>query len=170
MGQRMLALLERQLDDSTTSDHWNLLRALAADLQEQRFLRAAASLPENLMAVLLHVHGALQIEIPEQLQGPQLVHFVTHIPQTEWSDDLSSLYNELHALRLLAMQDEPVVSLGGLSAALPAEDVGQREQLPSAAANSRFASGAFVVGIFRSVRFRGTGCPIARCVVNLSWY
>ena len=33
MGQRMLALLQRQVDDSNTSDHWSLLRALAADLR-----------------------------------------------------------------------------------------------------------------------------------------
>ena len=57
MGHRLLELLTQQKEDTTTVDSWSLLRALAADLQGHRYIRAASSLPENLIAAVLRAHG-----------------------------------------------------------------------------------------------------------------
>ena len=66
MGQRLLELLKNQQEETTTQDHWSLLRALVAEVHEQRYLRATTSLPENMIAALLYANGALELPtIPE---------------------------------------------------------------------------------------------------------
>ena len=77
----------------------------------------------------MHAHGALHIDVPAQVEHASLPSFVASIPQTEWSDELSLLYSELHTVRALLAADEPPISLGGFASAPPGEDVGQREEL-----------------------------------------
>jgi len=72
MGHRLLKLLVQQQEDTATENHWSLLRTLAADLQGQRCIRAASSLPENMIAALMHVHGV--VELPWCLQIFQFPH------------------------------------------------------------------------------------------------
>ena len=129
MGRRMLELLERQEEDTPSSCRWSLLRCLAADLQGTNFLRAACSLSENMIAAVLHAHGALRLDVPDQVDSASLPSFVASVPQTEWSDDLSLLYSELHTVRAAVASEEPLISVGGFSSAAPGEDVGQREDL-----------------------------------------
>ena len=64
MGHRLLKLLAQQQEDTATENHWSLLRTLAADLQGQRCIRAASSLPENMIAALMHVHGVVELPVP----------------------------------------------------------------------------------------------------------
>ena len=129
MGRRILELLARQQEDPCSNGRWSLIRALAADLQGQSFCRAALSLPENTIAAVMHAHGALHIDVPAQVEHASLPSFVASIPQTEWSEELSLLYSELHTVRALLAADEPPISLGGFASAPPGEDVGQREEL-----------------------------------------
>ena len=129
MGRRMLELLARQEEELPNSCRWSSIRAQAADLQGQSFCRAALSLPENMIAAVLHAHGALHLDVPAQVEHASLSSFVASIPQTEWSDELSLLYSELHTVRALLAADEPPISLGGFGSVSPGEDVGQREEL-----------------------------------------
>merc|ERR1712197_175955 len=96
MGRRILELLARQEEDPSSAGRWSLIRSLAADLQGQSLCRAALSLPENTIAAVMHAHGALHIDVPAQVEHASLPSFVASIPQTEWSDELSLLYSELH--------------------------------------------------------------------------
>ena len=128
MDHWLLELLMQQQEGETTEDRWSVLRALAADLQGQRYIRAASSLLENLIAAVLHAHGSLELQMPPDLPMSEVATFLADMPQTEWSDELLLLYSELHTVRLLVNAEEPAVFLGGFSAAPPGEDVGQREE------------------------------------------
>jgi hypothetical protein len=134
MGHRLLKLLAQQQEDTATECHWSLLRTLAADLQGQRCIRAASSLPENMIAALTHVHGVVELPVPPDISISSVTHFLAGMPPTEWSDELLVLYSELHTVRGLVSADEPTVLLGGVSAAPPGEDVGQREDILEAMA------------------------------------
>ena len=82
MGRRLSGLLALQQEHTETQDRWSILRALAADLQEQRFLRAAGSLQENVIAAVLHAHGALRLDAPPQIDGASLAAYVADAPHS----------------------------------------------------------------------------------------
>ena len=105
-----------------------MLRALVAEVQDQRYLRAATSLPENLIAALLHAHGALELPTIPDLPAAAVATYLAEMPESEWSDQMLLLYSELHTVRALYSAEEPEVHVAGLSSATPAEDVGQREE------------------------------------------
>ena len=128
MGRRLLELLTQQQEGATTEDRWSLLRALAADLQGHRYIRAASSLPENLIAAVLHAHGILEVHRPPELPMSLVANFLAEMPQTEWGDELLRLYSELHTVRLPLNAEGTPVLLGGFSAVPPGEDVGLREE------------------------------------------
>ena len=122
LGHRLLRVLAQQQEDTPTECHWSLLRTLAADLQGQRCIRAASSLPENMIAALMHVHGVVELPVPPDISISSITHFLAGMPPTDGSDELLVLYSELHTVRALVSADEPKVLLGGVSAAPPGED------------------------------------------------
>jgi len=132
-GRRLLRLLAEQQPDATTDatpeSHWSTMRTLAADLQGHRYIRMASSLPENLIAAVMHAHGVLQVDVPPATSTSSVASFLAGMPQTDWSEDLVVLYSELHTVRALLSADEPEVFLGGITAAPPGEDVGHREEI-----------------------------------------
>ncbi len=70
---RLLKLLAQQQKDTTTDNQWSFLRALAADLQGQRCIRAASSVPENLMVAIMHVHCVVEGPVPPDM----FIYFVS---------------------------------------------------------------------------------------------
>ena len=84
MGRRLLELLTQQQEGATTDDRWSLLRALAAELQGHRYIRAASSLPENLIAAVLRAHSILEVHRPPELPMSLVANFLAKMPQTEW--------------------------------------------------------------------------------------
>ena len=118
-----------------------MLRALAADLQGQPYIRAASSLPENLIAAVLHAHGSLDLQMSPDLCLSSVASFLADMPETECTDELLALYSELHIVRLLMSYEEPTVHLGGFSAAPPGEDVGQREETVEAMVDAAKSTG-----------------------------
>lgn len=129
VGQRLRGTLADQQQDTSIEDPWSLLRTLAADLQQQRYLRAATSLPETLIAATLHAHGALELQIPSHVEVASVADYLGKMPQSEWCPDFLLLCSELPTVRALCRTEEPTVALGGFSAAPPGEDVGQREEV-----------------------------------------
>ena len=82
-----------------------------------------------MIAALLYANGALELPTIPELPTAAVATYLAEMPETEWPDQLLLLYSELHIVRALYSAEEPEVHVGGLSAATPAEDVGQREEL-----------------------------------------
>ena len=118
-----------------------MLRALAADLQGQPYIRAASSLPENLIAAVLHAHGHLDLQISPDLRLSSVAAYLADMPETEFTDELLRLYSELYIVRALMSSEEPTVHLGGFSAQPPGEDVGQREETVEAMVEAAHSTG-----------------------------
>ena len=68
-----------------------MLRALAADLQGQPYIRAAGSLPQNLIAAVLHAHGNLERHMSPDLRLPSVASFLANMPEAEMPDELLRL-------------------------------------------------------------------------------
>ena len=87
-----------------------------------------------MIAAFVHVHGVVELPVPPDISILSVTQFLAGMPPTEWSDELLVLYSELHTVRGIVSADEPTVLLGGVSAAPPGEDVGQREDILEAMA------------------------------------
>ena len=97
------------------------------------YIPAASTLPENLIATLLHANGASYLRTIPDLHTNAMA-YLTEMPQTEWPDELLVLHDEMHTVRALLASDEPEVHVDGLSAAMSTEDVGYTEEIPQGTA------------------------------------
>ena len=75
------------------------MRVLAAEVHDQPSLWAAGALQENIIADVLCSHDGIVVNIPSNVPMSSVASFLQATPQTEWSDEMSLVYGELHTVR-----------------------------------------------------------------------
>ena len=126
IGSRLLAVLELDVED--TFELWNGLRAMAADILSLSSMRAATSLEQEAIALVLHEHGKLELGLNAAGDAKAMMAQLKSMPCDEWTLDYTVMRQELSAIFLEMMQDEPIISMGAMSEPVVGDDVGVREE------------------------------------------
>ena len=134
MGSRLVALMDGLLpafdaDEPNPFQAWNMLRTMAADTLGSSWLRAASSMPLEIVALVLHEHGQMNLRIAKALDAQTMLAQLQTMPPEEWSEDYAMLRQELLAIFLESAEDEPLVSAGVVSEAPVSDDVGTRSSV-----------------------------------------
>ena len=75
-------MLEEQQEDEAR-DPWKLMRSLAAGVVRKPLLRAAQSLPEQMFAIVLRAHDALDLGVPPSMEPHSFMSTLQDMPDTE---------------------------------------------------------------------------------------
>ena len=126
MGKRMLSLLEKDDVGTDSFEPWNSFRGVAAEIFATSAMRAATSIRQEVVAIVLHEHGHLDIGISHDMDMKALLSQLESMPPDEWTSDYMQLRQELAAIHLDATQDEPVIHAGAVSEQPASDDVGMR--------------------------------------------
>jgi hypothetical protein len=126
IAARALGLFHDKADESEP-DEWNQIRAMAATTFDRSPLRAASSLELVKLAVILYVEGALKLDLPQDLTINEMVLLLRTMDTQEWPEDLHIFCCELHVVQEQLRQDQPLESAGGITEAVPDDDVGLRQ-------------------------------------------
>ena len=113
--------------DESEPDEWNQIRALAATTFDRSPLRAASSLELVKLAVILYAKGVLKLDLPQDLTINEMVVLLRTMDTQEWHEDLHIFCCELHVVQEQLRQDQPLESAGGITEAVPDDDVGLRQ-------------------------------------------
>ena len=129
-GGFAIAARARVLFDSKGEDNeqypWNQVRTLAASTFGKPPLRMAATLEVARLAVLLASEEVLHVDLAPELTVDEMVSALRALAVDEWPDDLHLLCAEVNLIQEEFARDAPVETAGGVSAALPDDDVGLR--------------------------------------------
>ncbi len=126
IAARALSLFHDEADESEP-DEWNQIRALAATTFDRSPLRAASSLELVKLAVILYAKGVLKLDLPQDLTINEMVVLLRTMDTQEWHEDLHIFCCELHVVQEQLRQDQPLESAGGITEAVPDDDVGLRQ-------------------------------------------
>ena len=107
MGSRLLALLDTDLDNSCEA--WNALRAMAADILAVSSMRAATSMQQEVIAVVLHAHGQVELGLSIAVDMKTMLSQLNAMPPEEWTLEYTTLRQELAAVFFELTQDEPLL-------------------------------------------------------------
>ena len=121
-----MALFENT-DAGSEQEVWNKIRAMAADTFEASPLRAASSLELAKLAVVLHEEDILKLELPTDLTIHEMVQALRAMDTKEWTEDLHVFCSEFHVVQKQLRRDEPTETAGGITEAVPDDDVGLRQ-------------------------------------------
>ena len=124
IGSRLLAVLETDVGDAF--ELWDALRAMAADILASSSLRAATSVDQEVIAVVLHEQGQLDLGIDIAGGVKEVLSHLRAMPYEEWSEDYTVMRQELAAIFLDMMAEEPIISAGVVSEQPVPDDVGVR--------------------------------------------
>jgi len=121
---RLLTVLELDVED--TFELWNGLRAMAADILSLSSMRAATSLEQEAIALVLHEHGKLELGLNAAGDAKAMMAQLKSMRCEEWTSHYTVMRQELSAIFLEMMQDEPIISAGVMSEHVVVDDVGVR--------------------------------------------
>ena len=115
--------------DKTDVDPWNSLRAKIATTMRSNSLRAANAVPDQIIAVFLHFSNLLDLGACPSSDPNDMVAYVRGMPESDWTQDITLLHSELHIIRIMLCEDEPIQSVSAVSTIESTEDVGLRSSV-----------------------------------------
>jgi len=99
---------------------------MAADVLGVSVLRAATSMTQEMVALVLREHDRLELGVPETLNAKVMLTQLKSMPPEDWTSEYVLFRAELASIFLEMRVDEPIVSAGVISEAPVADDVGAR--------------------------------------------
>ena len=99
IGSRLTVLIEDRQEDKEVN-RWNEFRSIVAQALDTQWYRMAATLRLELIAVVMHLHGVLDLGMHPMDDLLVAARLLNEMPRDEWPPEYQLLRAELDAISL----------------------------------------------------------------------